>query len=118
MTQGIAIASHLSRRRNARQPYNIHTSTRAKTLAQNAATTNMGGLKARKAIGMNAKPAIGVGTVLPCATRSAIPVSRASVPTEMMFNGLGIRVRKKPFMTANVPANTIPHSLRTMAPAA
>ena len=29
MTQGIAIASHLSRRRNARQPYNIQTSTRA-----------------------------------------------------------------------------------------
>ncbi len=83
-----------------------------------AATTNIGGLNARKAIGMNAKPAIGVGTVRPCATRSAIPVNSARVPTEMMFSGLGIRVRKKPFITANVPAMTMPHSLRTIAPAA
>jgi hypothetical protein len=92
--------------------------TGAPSPAQMVATTNMGGLNARNDTGMYAKPAIGAGMVLPCATRITIPVISATVPTLMMFSGFGIRVRKNPLSTANVPASTIPHSLRTTAPAA
>ena len=91
---------------------------RVPRLAHANATTSIGGLKARNEVGMSAMPPTAGGTRRPCATRSAMPVTTAMVATEMMFNGFGRRVRKKPFNTPKVPATTTASSERTTARAA
>ncbi len=82
------------------------------------ATTSIGGLKARNEVGISAMPPTTAGMRWPLATRSAIPVTRATVATEMMFSGFGSRVRKNPFITPKVPATTTARSERTTAAAA
>ena len=99
-THGPPRICQIARRRTPAHPTRVSASNWVPTAAQAPATTNIGGLKARKAAGRNATPASGVGTRRPCAARSAKPVMNATVATEMMFNGFGSRVRKNPLITA------------------
>ena len=117
IAQGTAFRNHSSRRPVSRRPIARSTSSGVPARVQTYATTSMGGLNPRKAVGMRANPATAGGIRLPCATRTAMPVMSAMHPTEMMLSGLGNRVRKKPLSTPKRPAHTMASSERTKAPA-
>ena len=112
------MSSHFSRRSIPRRPTTSRESVNVPRLAHANATTSIGGLNARKDVGISAMPPTTAGMRWPLATRSAMPVTSATVATEMMFSGLGRRVRKNPFITPNVPATITARSERTTAPAA